>query len=124
MDRLLAELCELVQSGCSIEAAGKQLGVSKSTAYKMLVTIDIPRRRFRPTTPEERSRIRTTLVRTQLSRREIGRKFQRSASTVQRLANAMVGKVDSRRLRTPRRCPLCGRSVIQWPCVACRVRGD
>ena len=108
--------------GETLERCGRVLGLNKAAVYRTVKQLDIERDRRTRMTDAERAEILAAIVHSNLSRRQLGRKFGRAGSTIQRLANQLRVKPRAHRMRTARRCPGCGARVAVWPCIACEAR--
>jgi hypothetical protein len=127
-DEIIEVVCRELATGRSLQDTGALVGLSKYAVQRLVRDLDVPRRRKTRMTRRERRNIIVAILSTNLSRRELGRQFSRSPATVQRLANHLMGRASPKqapaRIRSPRRCSVCGALVSQWPCVACVVRGS
>ena len=117
----LTILVEEITAGHTLAQAGLLVGLSACSVYRRIKDLPLERVRRPRLSQEERCAIINALRRMEKTRRQIGAKFGRSASTVQRIAKSLRRPGEYRVLAQPVRCPQCGRLVTFWPCVACEV---
>lgn len=118
--KVLRILVRELERGRTLVAAGQRVGLSGSSVYRLIKDLPIVRLRYRRLTEKERRRIVGALRGSSLSRRQIAARFDRSISTVQRIASDLR-KHPHGELPTPIRCPGCGCLVTRWPCLACEI---
>jgi hypothetical protein len=112
-------LCELVESGLSLRAAGQRVGLSVAAVYRRLAPLgdQVQRRRRRPLTPQERQAILRAARDGELSIRRISAQVGRGWHVVRRILGDKTP-----RLAVAYRCPVCGHRVTIQPCLICRAR--
>ncbi|WP_145093193.1 MULTISPECIES: helix-turn-helix domain-containing protein [Rosistilla] len=119
MPEFVLSLRQLVASGTSIESAAASVGVSKSTAHRMLQLWGMggkKRRLNRRLSDEQRQKI-GELLSIGLSHREVSRRVACDHRTVARYSD-----VVSYSFCRPRRCCSCGYRVTTSECLVCLAR--
>ncbi|WP_417745084.1 helix-turn-helix domain-containing protein [Rosistilla oblonga] len=119
MPDYVLSLRQLVAEGKSLEKAAAAVGVSRTTAHKMLDRWGMAgkKRRTCPRLSEEKRARMATLLAAGYSQREIARQIGCDHRTVARYSNN-VSFADCR----PRRCCSCGYRITSSECLICLAR--
>lgn len=110
----------LVASGKTLAAAGRQIGVAKSTVHDWVVASGLVARRTKPRIPAETKRTAVELVAAGLSMQQVSRRCGISWDSISRLVNQCNTEL-ARSVAKPVRCG-CGALVTIVPCIACQAR--
>jgi predicted DNA-binding protein (UPF0251 family) len=110
---------ELVLAGQTLAEAGRAVGISQTSAWRIVAAAgDIPRKK-RPRVSQSTVRQINHLLSAGLTAGQVAERLSVSKNTVLRY--------DCTRPRgkcTPRRCPGCGAKITQTPCLACMVKSE
>jgi len=118
-EALADQIGRSVAAGATLADAGASVGVSATTACRLLLAYlpDLPRKRHRLMTTTERRRIVSLSEAGEDSVRAIARNVERSWAAVRRV----LDQADCLRSAQPHRCPTCGRRINTTVCVYCRA---
>ncbi len=113
------QLVQLVIAGWTLRAAGRQFGLSQTSAWRIVAAKgDIPRRR-RPRVPPATIRAINRLLASGYTQHRVAAELGISRDTVRRHDDSRpTGRCSKRR------CPTCGALIVIKPCLACSSRSN
>jgi transposase-like protein len=123
MDKLTAKCraVELVESGWTLSATGREIGVSTTTVHRWVVASGLTARRTMPRLTTTAKQTAVELVTAGLSINQVSRRLGISWPWIAKLVRDQSDAGLARSVSKPVRCA-CGALVNVVPCVACNAR--
>lgn len=126
---LIERLRALLKKGATLQQAGVEVRLCKTTVHEIAQRHNLPRRR-RAMDKAKRRKIERAIRAARLTVSELARKYEAAKSTVSVLRAKIIdleaGTVGTRRrtLKVPERCDGCGHRINIKPCLVCFPQTD